>query len=161
MRIDAHQHYWDPDLIHYFWMPSEPGVLRQNYLPEDLQPILQRNNFNGSIVVQAAQVPEEAPWLLDLADRHSSILGVIAWADLTDPAQLGHMLDRLQRNPKFKGLRHLIQDEADARWGLQPNVIASLKACARTGEVRNVYIHIHMCVYVYICICVCVCRISV
>ena len=130
MRIDAHQHYWDPDILHYFWMPPEPGLLRRKYLPEDLEPIYQRNNFDGSIVVQAAQVPEEADWLLGLADKHSSILGVVAWADLTRPAELGHTLDRLQKNPKFKGLRHLIQDEADAQWGLQASVIESLQMLA-------------------------------
>ena len=130
MRIDAHQHYWDPDILNYFWMPPEPGLLRRKYLPHDLEPIYQRNNFDGSIVVQAAQVPEEADWLLGLADKHSSILGVVAWADLTRPAELGHTLDRLQKNPKFKGLRHLIQDEADAKWGLQASVIESLRMLA-------------------------------
>jgi L-fuconolactonase len=134
MRIDAHQHFWDPDLIHYFWMPPGPGsLLRRKYLPEDLETIYQRNRIDGSIVVQAAHVPEEAPWLLDLATRHPSILGVVAWADLTRPAALGHTLDHLQRHPKFKGLRHLIQDEADPRWGLQSNVIASLKQLADRG----------------------------
>ena len=130
MRIDAHQHYWDPEVLHYFWMPSGPGLLNRRYLPADLEPIYQRNQIEGSIVVQAAQVPEEAQWLLDLADRHSSILGVVAWVDLTDP-HLGHTLDRLQRHPKFKGVRHLIQDEADPRWGLRPDVIAGLKELAK------------------------------
>ena len=132
MRIDAHQHYWDPEAIHYFWMPPEPGFLRRKFLPEDLEPIYQRNGIDGSIVVQAAQVQEEAQWLLDLSDRHPSILGVVAWADLTDP-KLGHTLDRLQRHAKFKGVRHLIQDEADPKWGLRPDVIAGLKELARRG----------------------------
>ena len=130
MRIDAHQHYWDPELLHYFWMPDSPHLLNRKYLPADLEPIYQRNGIDGSIVVQAAQVPEEAQWLLDLADRHSSILGVVAWADLTDPG-LGHTLDRLQKHPKFKGIRHLIQDEEDPRWGRRTEVIAALKELAR------------------------------
>ena len=130
MRIDAHQHYWDPDKVHYFWMPPEPGLLRKKYLPEDLEPIYRRNNIDGSIVVQAAQVQEEADWLLDLASRHASILGVVAWVDLTDP-KLAATLDRLQRHPKFKGVRHLIQDEADPKWGLRPGVIKGLKELAR------------------------------
>lgn len=130
MRIDAHQHYWNPEVLHYFWMTEDPSsLLRRAYLPADLEPIFQRNNIDGSIVVQAAQVPEEAPWLLELADRHPSILGVVAWVDLTDP-KLGHTLDTLQRHAKFKGVRHLIQDEADVQWGLRPDVIAGLKQLA-------------------------------
>ena len=130
MRIDAHQHYWDPDKLHYFWMPPEPGLLRRKYLPEHLEPIYERNAIDGSIVVQAAQVPAEAQWLLDLAGRHASILGVVAWLDLTDPL-IGHTLDHLQQHPKFKGVRHLIQDEDDPRWGLRPDVINGLKELAR------------------------------
>ncbi len=130
MRIDAHQHYWDPEILHYFWMPPEPGLLRRKYLPADLEPIYQRNGIDGSIVVQAAQVPEEAQWLLDLSDCHASILGVVAWVDLIDP-QLGATLDKLQRHPKFKGVRHLIQDEADPRWGLRADVLRGLRELAR------------------------------
>lgn len=130
MRIDAHQHYWDPDVLHYFWMPPEPGLLRRQYLPRDLEPIYQRNHIDGSIVVQAAQVPEEADWLFNLADRHDSILGVVTWIDFTDP-DLGATLDHFQRHPKFKGVRHLIQDEADPKWGLRPDVINGLKELAR------------------------------
>ena len=130
MRIDAHQHYWDPEMLHYFWMPPEAGLLRRKYLPADLEPIYKRNGIDGSIVVQAAQVPEEAQWLLDLSDRHASILGVVTWVDLTDP-KLGGVLDRLQRHPKFKGVRHLIQDESDPRWGLRADVLRGLKELAR------------------------------
>lgn len=130
MRIDSHQHYWDPARLHYFWMPDEHPILRKKWLPEDLEPIYERNRIDGSVVVQAAQNDEEAPWLLDLATRHASILGVVAWVDLESP-QLGAKLDELQRHPKFKGIRHLLQDEADPRWVLRPSVIAGLRELAR------------------------------
>ena len=54
---------------------------------------------------------------------------MVAWVDLNDPG-LGGTLDSLQRHPKFKGVRHLIQDEPDPRWGLRPDVIAGLKELA-------------------------------
>ncbi len=130
MRIDAHQHYWDPAKVDYFWMPPDHPVLSRAYGPEDLEPILERNNFNGSVVVQAAHDPREAAWLLDLASRHDSILGVVAWADLTSP-DLPHVLDRLQPHPKFKGIRHLVQDEPDVNWILRDDVIAGLKELER------------------------------
>lgn len=126
MRIDSHQHYWNPDLIKYGWMPPAPHPLRKNFLPGDLEPTLRENNFDGSVVVQAAQVPEEATWLLNLASQHKSILGVVAWVDLQD-ANVGKVLDQLQKNPKFVGVRHLIHDEPDVQWMLQPNVIRGLK----------------------------------
>src|SRR6478672_4000703 len=112
MRIDAHQHFWDPELLSYPWMPPAPTPLRRNFLPADLRPKLERNRFDGSIVVQATTQPEEAGWLLDLADANDFVLGVVAWADLTSPG-LGHALDDLQKRPKFKGIRHPVHDEAD------------------------------------------------
>lgn len=131
-RIDAHQHFWDPDLFPYPWMPPAPSRLRRRFLPEDLQPILDRTRFDGSIVVQAATVMEETCWLLDLAERHRSIFGVVAWVDLTDPA-LGHTLDKLQRHEKFKGVRHPVHDEPDARWLLREDVLRGLRELATRG----------------------------
>ena len=130
MRIDAHQHFWDLDRFPYPWMPPAPSPLRRTFLPEDLQPILERNRFDGSVVVQATTVPGEATWLLELADKHPMILGVVAWVDLTDPS-LGKTLDKLQTKQKFKGVRHPVHDEADDRWLLKPEVIRGLKELER------------------------------
>lgn len=130
MRIDAHQHFWDLNRFPYPWMPAAPSPLRRNFLPEDLRPILERNSFDGSIAVQATTSFEEAPWLLQLAETHSMVLGVVAWVDLTDP-QLGSTLDQLQAHPKFKGVRHPVHDESDDRWLLCPDVLRGLKELAR------------------------------
>ena len=130
MRIDAHQHFWELDRFPYPWMPDGPSPLRHNFLPERFQSILERNKFDGSVVVQAATVLEETHWLLGLADEYPFILGVVGWVDLTDPS-LGDVLDLLQRHPRFKGVRHPVHDESDDRWLLRPNVIAGLKELQR------------------------------
>lgn len=130
MRIDAHQHFWDLNRFPYPWMPPAPSPLRRNFLPEDLQPILERNSFDGSVVVQATTSPGEAPWLLQLAETHRMVLGVVAWVNLTDP-QLGNTLDKLQPHPKFKGIRHPVHDEPDDRWLLRPDVLRGLKELER------------------------------
>lgn len=111
-------------------MPPGPGPLRRNFLPADLEPTLAQNTFDGSVVVQAAQVPEEATWLLNLASQHKSILGIVAWVDLKD-ANIGKVLDGLQKHPKFVGVRHLIHDEPDVRWMLQADVLRGLKELER------------------------------
>jgi L-fuconolactonase len=130
MRIDAHQHFWDLDRFPYPWMPPAPSPIRRNFMPEDLQPILERNQFDGSVVVQATTHPGEAHWLLDLAAKHPFIVGVVAWVELTDP-QLGKTLDVLQKNRRFKGVRHPVHDESNNRWLLRPEVIAGLKELER------------------------------
>jgi L-fuconolactonase len=132
MRIDAHQHFWDIGLRNYSWMPAEPSPLRRNFIPSDLQPILQTHNFDGSVAVQAHQSLEEARWLLSLASENAIIKGVVTWVDLIDP-QLGQTLDEFQRNPHFKGVRHLVHDEPDPRWLLRADVLRGLGELASRG----------------------------
>jgi L-fuconolactonase len=129
MRIDGHQHFWDISRLDYAWMPPGDSILRRNYLPEDLSPILEQHNFDGSVVVQANVVLEETWWLLDLAAASDMIKGVVAWVDLTDP-KLGNTLDRCGKHPKFKGVRHIVHDEPDVRWLLRPDVISGLRELA-------------------------------
>jgi L-fuconolactonase len=130
MRIDAHQHYWDVTRLEYPWMPPGESILRRNYLPHDLAPVLERHGFEGTVLVQANVVIEETWWLLDLASQRETILGVVGWVDLTDP-DLGHVLDRCQKHPKFKGVRHIVHDEPDVRWLLRDDVVRGLKELAR------------------------------
>ncbi len=132
VRIDAHQHFWDIGQFEYPWMPSGESVLRRNYLPGDLAPILEEHRFDGTVVVQANVVVEETWWLLGLASEFPIIRGVVAWADLTSPG-LGSILDRCQKHPKFKGIRHIVHDEPDLQWLLRPDVIQGLQELARRG----------------------------
>ncbi|MBZ5595789.1 MAG: amidohydrolase family protein [Acidobacteriia bacterium] len=130
MRIDAHQHFWDVDRFQYPWMPSGASPLRRNFLPQHLEPILKRNRFEGSVIVQANIILDETRWLLDLASAHEFIRGVVGWADLTDP-RLGAALDEFQRHPKFKGVRHLVHDEPDVNWLHREDVLGGLRELAR------------------------------
>ena len=132
MRIDAHQHFWDLERFEYPWMPPAPSPLAFSFLPQHLRPILKRNKFDGSVVVQAHTSLEETEWLLDLASANEFILGVVGWVDLTD-ARLGETLDRLQRHPKFKGVRHPAQDELDVNWMAREDVLQGLRELARRG----------------------------
>jgi L-fuconolactonase len=132
MRIDAHQHFWQPGRFEYPWMPPEPSVLRQDFLPERLERILTRNRFEGSVAVQASHSLGETRWLLDLAEANEFVKGVVGWVDLTD-RRLGDTLDELQRRPKFKGVRHQVHDEPDDDWLLRAGVLAGLGELARRG----------------------------
>ncbi len=132
MRIDAHQHFWDPRRFEYAWMPPEPSVLRQSFLPDLLQRILERNRFEGSVLVQANTLLAETRWLLDLAEANEFIRAVVGWVDLTDP-QLGAVLDEMQKRPKFKGVRHPVHDEADDGWLVRDDVLGGLAELARRG----------------------------
>jgi L-fuconolactonase len=112
MRLDAHQHFWNYSPEDYGWINDNMAALRRNFLPQDLEPLLASEGFHGSIAVQARQSLEETRWLLELAAANGIVKGVVGWVDLRSP-DLPAQLDQFADNPKFLGVRHVVQDEPD------------------------------------------------
>ncbi len=66
--------------------------------------------------------------LLEVADKTEWINGVVGWLPLINPEKTAQLLtDVYLKNPYYKGVRHLIHDEADPKWLLQETAIESLK----------------------------------
>ncbi|RED66223.1 amidohydrolase family protein [Cohnella lupini] len=128
-RIDAHQHYWKIDRNDYGWITPELPVLFRDYLPEHLESHLKKHKLDGTIVVQAASTLEETEYLLELADRSASILGVVCWLDLNDPEHFSHY-ERFRAHPKFVGFRMMIQEMPDASAILDPQFVKALRLYA-------------------------------
>jgi L-fuconolactonase len=116
MRLDSHQHFWNYDAAQYPWIA--PGsLLHRDWLPPDLRPLLAEVALDGCIAVQARQTIEESHWLLELAEHHSIIRGVVGWVDLRSP-DVERDLAALAPHPKFSGVRHVVQDEPDVNFML-------------------------------------------
>ncbi len=112
MRLDAHQHFWRYNANEFTWISPEMVLLKKNYLPANLVPLLASVQFEGSIVVQAQQTLQETGWLLDLADHNPFIKGVVGWVDLRCPS-LAKQLEEFCSHPKLCGVRHVVQDEPE------------------------------------------------
>lgn len=113
--VDAHHHLWDrkQTSFHYDWLDSlELQPISQSHLPEDLAPQLKSMGVEQTVVVQTQHLMEENNWALNLAQRHPWIAGVVGWVDLTSQ-ECETQLTAYNDNPKFVGVRHVIQDEAD------------------------------------------------
>jgi L-fuconolactonase len=117
-RIDAHQHFWKYDPVEYAWIDDRMQPLRRDFLPEDLEPKLRRSGFDACIAVQASQSLDETRWLLELADRHAFIVGVVGWVDLLS-GDARAQIEAFARRPKLVGLRHIVQSEPDDRFLLR------------------------------------------
>ena len=135
MRIDSHQHFWRYDPARYPWIGERMGVLKRDYLPEDLEPLLRESRGRRPIAVQAEQAVAETDWLLDLAERHPFIVGVVGWVDLCSPSA-AEALARLARRPKLVGVRHIVHDEPDDDFLLRPDFRSGI---ARLREHALVY----------------------
>jgi L-fuconolactonase len=130
MIIDAHQHFWEIGRFQYPWMTPDREVLRRCYLPGDLRPLLLEAKVDRTITVQAHQSLEEAFWLLELASTNNIIAGVVTWVDITSDSVAAD-LNRLTKHPKFKGIRHPIEDEPDDAWMIRPEVLRGLAELER------------------------------
>jgi L-fuconolactonase len=120
MKIDAHQHFWQYHPAHQVWMTDQMQVLRRDYLPGELGPLLAAIGFDGTIAVQARQMLEETEWLLKLANEYDLIKGVVGWLDLRSP-ELRGQLQRFAGRPKLVGVRHVVHDEPDDQFLLRPD----------------------------------------
>lgn len=118
MRIDSHQHFWKLDRGDYGWLTPELAPLYRDFLPGDLKPLLDAAGIDGTIAVQAADSEAETDYLLDLADAHDWILGVVGWVDLESPSAPASIA-RLASRAGLVGLRPMIQDIADDAWMLR------------------------------------------
>lgn len=111
MKIDAHQHFWKYDAIRDAWIDDSMKVIRRDFLPQDLTPILKLNSIDGCVAVQASQSEIETEFLLDLAQNNPFIKGVIGWVDLRKE-NIEERLAYYSKNNKLKGVRHIVQGEA-------------------------------------------------
>jgi len=125
MHIDAHQHFWKYNPVEFAWIDDSMAVVRRDFLPPDLKPALEKNNFRGSILVQTRQTLEETRWLLGLADRYPWILGVVGWVDLQSPDVRSNLKD-LSQNPKLVGIRHIVQSEPEDRFLMRPDFLRGI-----------------------------------
>ncbi|MFS4417795.1 amidohydrolase family protein [Maribacter sp. 2307ULW6-5] len=110
MRIDAHQHFWRYDATRHAWIDDRMARIRKDFLPAHLEPLLSQCQMDGCIAVQAESSEAETEFLLRLAQDHPSIKGVVGWVDLCD-ARVGERLGEYAKNPIFKGVRHILQEE--------------------------------------------------
>jgi L-fuconolactonase len=118
MRIDTHVHFWHYNPAEHIWMTDEMDALRRTFLPADLQPLLAATGFDGAVAVQARQLLAETEWLLELADQHPLVRGVVGWVDLQAP-EVMDQLERFSGHPAFKGVRHVVHDEPDDEFMLR------------------------------------------
>lgn len=143
-RIDAHHHLWRYKPDEFGWINQPMGILRRDFLPRVLKPLLDRAGVSGTIAVQARQSLEETRWLLSLAEEDLGnafwMRGVVGWAAIAAPDFQDTLRD-LRRSRKLKGLRHIIQDEPDDQFILSPAFNRGIRMLRDTGLVYDILIH--------------------
>ena len=131
MRIDAHHHCWRYRAEDYPWIDDGMTVLRQDFGPAQLAPLLAAHGLDGAIAVQARHDVRETDWLIAQAAGEGGVRGVVGWLDLTAPDFAGALA---ARRGSLCGLRHQVQDEADpAAWLARDDVARGMVQLQREG----------------------------
>lgn len=113
--IDAHQHFWRmADRIGEWPTPDLEPIFR-DFEPSDLEPLLKVAQVDGTVLVQTRESEDDTAYMLDLADQHAFIKGVVGWTDLKAPDAAEHVR-KFAKHPKLKGLRPMLQGISDLRW---------------------------------------------
>lgn len=120
MKIDAHQHFWNYNEKEFDWINEEMKVIKKDFLPQDLEPLLNENKLSGCVAVQARQSEEENNFLLKFADENSFIKAVVGWVDLMKD-NIEEKLFYWQQRKKLKGFRHILQGETNRALMLEKN----------------------------------------
>ena len=131
VRIDSHHHLWNPATRAYPWMAGLDAIQRP-FGTDDLQPLLEANGLDGSVVVQTVSDLDETREFLRIADETPFIVGVVGWADL-QTHDLDADLRDLQEGPGgswLVGIRHQVHDEDDPEWLLGEDVQRGLEVLA-------------------------------
>lgn len=119
MRIDSHQHFWKFDASRDSWITDDMSAIKKDFLPADLQPILQQYSFDGCVTVQSNQTEAENEFQLQNAAQNDFIKGIVGWTDL-QANDVEQKLSFYSRSSKMKGFRHVLQGEKDRALMIQP-----------------------------------------
>jgi L-fuconolactonase len=147
LKIDSHQHFWKYEESMSDWITADMAVLRRDFMPKDLKPILKESDIDGCVAVQVNQSEEENLFQLNNANSNDFIKGVVGWVDL-QAADIAEQLEELIRHNKLKGFRHILQGEQDRALMLKPAFLKGIKALAKHGFTYDILIYPDQLIYV-------------
>jgi L-fuconolactonase len=137
--VDSHVHFWDTSRIPYPWLAEVPAIAGAH------TPIELANEVGGRmpksvVFVEADADPTqglaEVRWVEDLAARHARLItigAVVAFAPVDQGVDTEVALDALRARPLVRGIRHLIQGQADPRFCLSPAFVAGVQSVGARG----------------------------
>lgn len=143
MWIDSHHHLWDPAVRPQTWMDPSSSINRP-FGTDDLRRAIADTPVGITVVVQTLSSAAETVELLDLASSDPLIGGVVGWLDLHD--DVGLQLDHLElagTGELLVSVRHQAEDEPDAAWLANTDVVDSVCELGRRGLAFDLLIKPH------------------
>lgn len=134
--IDTHVHLWDPAHLCYPWLAEVPALNRPHRI-EDFRRACGSVQIAKLVFVQCECDPSlswrEAQWVAEVAKSEPRLRGIVAQAPLEKGDAVEDDLVRLAEIPLVRGVRRLLQSEADDAFCLRPDFVRGVRRLARFG----------------------------
>lgn len=140
-RIDSHQHFWNYNPIRDAWITDEMRTIRTNFTPYDLLRELKENGMDGSVAVQADTSEDETSFLIDIAERHDFVKGVVGWIDLCGEFAGDRLAFYNRTSKKIKGFRHIVQAEPDDKFLLREDFCRGISLLKKYNFTYDILIY--------------------
>lgn len=128
--VDTHLHIWDLSRLSYPWLAGVP-MLNKNHLIGDYRRACGSVQVAKMIFLQCecapAQFQAEADWVTEVAQADPRIRGIVPWAPLEKGIAAEAQIAHLAANPLIKGIRRIIQFEADPEFCLRPDFVLGVQ----------------------------------
>lgn len=140
--IDTHLHVWDPRRLRYSWQKGN-ALFDRPYLVEDYRKDCGEVEVEAMVFVEcyadfdaeSGQYIAEIEFVEDEARRDPRLKGIVPMAPLERGNAVAPMLEEmLRRFPKVKGIRRIIEFDADPRaLALSPKFIEGVNLLGEFG----------------------------
>jgi L-fuconolactonase len=133
MRIDSHHHLWDLAISPRPWLAGEvlAGISR-TFSMDDFYKERATAGIDQSILVQTISEYDEMKEFFAVAAEHESVVGVVAWIDMSSTDCFQHLekyLD-LPGADRLVGIRDGAQGRPDAQWLAGDQIVANARKLA-------------------------------
>jgi L-fuconolactonase len=133
MIIDSHQHVWDLTRAPYRWLGPDVPEYNRTFTFAELQPHLRTQGVDATVLVQSDDHDGDTDLMLEVADQHPEVVGIVAYVPLDRPGLAAERLESLCRDDRVVGVRNLIHNIPDPDWILRPDVAEGLGLLERLG----------------------------
>ena len=130
MRIDAHQHLWDPQRACYNWLAAEDPSIQRTIGTTEVLPAMAEQHIDATVLVQSADNDQDTQLMLEAAAIRPDVAAIVAYVPLDQPAETAARIERFRDEPLVVGVRNLIHNIPDPDWILRPDVGESLHLLA-------------------------------
>jgi predicted TIM-barrel fold metal-dependent hydrolase len=135
--IDTHIHLFDVSRPQGVPWPPKDSVIYKSALPERFRQLAAPHGVVGAIEIECSPWLDDNQWVLDIAAKDPIIVGTIGDLEPGKPGFTGY-LDRLHKNPLFRGIRYGNIWNRDLGSALSnPQFVNDLKLVAAAGLVLD------------------------